>query len=146
MPTAGRLFAAIAFAIIGGYFAYRISPLFDEGQEPSFWYPLCVLAGVWAGWVVVGKRAGRGYSAAISNGLTGVAAQFFWIIFIVAFFDMINKSMRRSYDGPVEAVVNVFQLGMEYVMEMGSIELGLMALGAGAAGGVFAEYFAQRMP
>ena len=146
MPTAGRLFAAIAFAVIGAYFAFRIAPLFDEGQEPGFWYPLCVLAGVWSGWVVVGKRAGSGYSAAIGNGLTGIVAQFFWIIFLVSFFDMIQKSMRRSYDGPVEAIVNVFQLGMDYVLEMGSIELGLTALAAGAVGGLFAEFFALRMP
>ena len=59
MPTAGRLTAAIAFAVIGVYFASLISPLFDEAKEPVWWFPLCILAGVWSGWVVVGSRSGR---------------------------------------------------------------------------------------
>lgn len=146
MPTAGRLSAAIAFAVIGAYIATLISPLFEEGKQPQWWYPLCVLAGVWAGWVVVGKRAGRGYAAGFGNGITGVVAQVFWIFFIMSFVDMIRKSLRKSYDGPVEAVVNVFELMTDYGFSFYSPTLVAIILGCGVAGGIFAEFFAKRFP
>ena len=146
MPTAGRLFAAIAFAVLGAYLALIVSPLFQEGKQPSYWWPLCVATGVWSGCVVVGKRAGRGWSAAIGNGLTGVFALLFWVLFIISSADMIAKSLRRLYDGPVEAVVNVFQIIMDYVLEFGSVELAIQLLIGGAIGGLFAEFFARRLP
>ncbi|SEW11736.1 hypothetical protein SAMN04488515_1137 [Cognatiyoonia koreensis] len=146
MPTAGRLTAAIAFAVIGGYIATLISPLFEDGKQPSWWYPLCVLSGLWAGWVVVGKRAGRGYSSAVGNGITGVIAQCFWIIFLMSFADMIKKSLRKSYDGPVEAVVNVFEIMAEYGFAFWSPTLAGIIIGCGVAGGLFAEFFAKRFP
>ena len=146
MPTAGRLFGAIAFAVLGGVIAFLISPLFEEGKQPSYWYPLCVLTGVWSGWVVVGKRAGKGYSSGIGNGLTGVAALSFWILFLQSFVDMLGKSFRRSYDGPVEAVVNVFEIMIEYVQDFGSANLLVTVLVGGVIAGLFAEFFAKRLP
>jgi len=146
MPTAGRLAAAIALAVLGGYVAYLIFPLFDEGSAPSYLYPLCVLAGVWSGWVVIGKRAGRGYTSGLGNGITGVLAMVFWISFVMSAMDMISKSMRRSYDGPVEAIVNVFEIMLEYALELYTNEVGMvLAIGAVAAG-LFTEFFAKRFP
>ena len=146
MPTAGRLTAAFALAILGAIFAYQTLPLFKEGAQPGYWYPLCILCGVWAGWVVMGKRMGRGYSAAIGNGLTGVFAQVFWIFFILAGLDMLQKSMRRSYDGPIEAVIDVFQIGLDYAQDLFSVQLvGTLILGAILAA-FFSEFYAKRFP
>ena len=146
MPTAGRLTAAIALALLGGYLAWLSAPEFDEGAMPSYWYPLCILTGVWAGWVVMGKRAGRGYSAAVGNGITGVVAMVFWILFIHSFVLMIRKSLRRIYDGPIEAVIDVFQLSLELAQELFITDIGV-ALVAGAVGAAFfSEFYARRFP
>lgn len=146
MPTAARLAAAIAFAALGAYIAYVTAPMFEDGSMPSFWWPLCIGAGVWAGWFMVGKWAGRGTSAAIGNGLTGVMAQVFWIMFIYCFMIMIQKSLRRSYDGPVEAVVNVFEIIIEEAQFFYSLEFVGTLLAMGIAGGLFTEYFGKRYP
>ncbi len=146
MPTAGRLTAAFALAILGAYLAYLTAPLFDEGGLPGFWWPLCILAGVWAGWVVMGKRAGRGYSAAVGNGFTGVAAQAFWILFLTASADMLQKSMRRSYDGPIEAVIDVFQLMWEYIQDLGTQDVGVALVVGAIAAAFFSEFYAKRFP
>ncbi|MEY1555940.1 TrgA family protein [Yoonia sp. R2331] len=146
MPTAGRLTAALALALLGGYLAYLTSPLFEEGSLPGFWWPLCILAGVWAGWVVMGKRAGRGYSAAVGNGFTGVAAQVFWILFLTAGADMLQKSMRRSYDGPIEAVIDVFQLMWEYAQDLGTQEVGVALVVGAICAAFFSEFYAKRFP
>lgn len=144
MPTAARLTSAMALAVLGAYFAYITVPRFTEGSLPGFWYPLCIAAGVWAGWVVMGKRMGNGYSAAVGNGFTGVFAQVFWIFFILAFVDMLQKSMRRSYDGPVEALIDGAQIALEYGGELFSVDL-VIALVVGAiAAAFFSEFYAQR--
>jgi hypothetical protein len=146
MPTAGRLTAAIAFAVIGIYIATLISPLFEQDKEPLWWVPLCLAAGIWSGWVVVGSRAGKGYSAGIGNGITGVLAFAFWVLFLLSFADMIKKSLRQAYEGPVEAVVSVFELMGTYVLAFWSPTLIGLILICGVGGGLFAEYFAKRFP
>jgi len=146
MPTAGRLAAAVAFAAIGAYIAMLFGPLFQEGKEPSWWWPLCIGAGVWSGWVVVGKRAGRGYSSGIGNGLTGIAAHAFWIVFALSFADMIRRALRRSFDGPVEAIVGVFEIMGEYGQQFADVRAIGIVIICGAAGGLFTEFFAKRFP
>lgn len=146
MPTGGRLVGAICFAALGAYLALLAIPFFEDGQVPSFWWPLCILAGVWSGWVVVGKRVGQGYSAAIGNGLTGTATLIFWIIFVISFVDMIEKSFRRSYDDPLEAIVNVFELGIEHALRLGQMDVIVAALVGGVIGGIVTEFFGRRLP
>lgn len=146
MPTAGRLAGAIAFGVLGAYLAFITIPLFEEGKQPGYWWFLCIGAGVWSGWVVVGKRAGRGYGSGIGNGLTGVVAQVFWILFIFSSMVMLQKSLRRSYDGPVEAVVNIFELMIEHAMPFATSDV-LTAIGVGGVlGGLVAEYYGRRYP
>jgi len=144
MPTAGRLAGAVAFLILGLVLAYLCIPNFEEGQVPGWWLPMCGAIGVWAGWVVVGPRTGNGFSTGLGNGWTGVAAVIFWAIFLYSFFEMIKKSMRNSYDGPMEAVVNVFELMYQNVMQIGTVEIGIAALAGGAVAGLFAEFFGKR--
>jgi hypothetical protein len=145
MPTAGRLVGAITFALLGAYLAYLTAPLFKEGRIPSYWWPLTIGAGLWAGWVVVGARVGRGYRAAMGNGITGIAAQIFWILFVLSAVDMIKKSLRKSYDNPLEAVVNVFELGAEHAVVLGTKEVIVFAIAAAIVSAVLAEYFSRRI-
>ena len=144
MPTAGRLAGAFAFALLGAYLAYLTIPLFEEGRTPSYWWPLTIGAGFWSGWVVVGSRVGRGTSAAIGNGLTGIAAQLFWTLFLMSGVDMIKKAMRKSYDNVLEAIVNIFELGAEHAVNLGSMEVIVTALAGGVLCGFFAEFFGRR--
>ena len=144
MPTAGRLAGALAFAVLGAYLAQLTMPLFKEGRIPSYWLPLTIGAGLWAGWVVVGSRAGRGSRPAIGNGLTGAFAQVFWILFVISGVDMVKKSLRKSYDNPLEALVNVFELGAEHAIALGSSEVLVTIVVGGIIGGLFTEFFAKR--
>lgn len=146
MPTAGRLIGALSFAVLGAYLAFITAPLFEEGKTPAFWYPLSILAGLWAGWTIVGRRAGNGYSASVGLSLTGAASQAFWVLFIMSGYDMVKKSTRFAYDGPVEAVVNVFELGAEYALRFATSEVLLALIVGGVIAGLFTEFFARRYP
>ncbi len=146
MPTAGRLIGALCFAILGLLIAILTVPLFEEGKSPGFWFPLCFLAGVWAGWVVVGPKTGGGFSASVGISLTGVAIQVFWILFLMSGYDMIRKSMRRAYDGPVEAVINIFEIGGTYAIQFATFEVIATVLVGGVVAGLFTEFFSRIYP
>ena len=144
MPTAGRLFGAVTFALLGFAIAVYTAPIFEEGRLPSYWFVLGVAAGLWAGWVVVGKRAGNGDS--ISNGLTGGAALVFWVLFVTGFLIMIEKSMRGAYSGPVEAVVNVAQEMYDLALGLYSPTLIGIILGGSVLAGLVTGFFGKRLP
>ena len=144
MPTAARLTAAIFFGIVGYLFAQMASPYFPEAREPFYWYPLNVGVGAVVGWIVCGSRAGSGYSNALANGLTTGVGMLFWVYFLFCFHEMIRKSLRKSYDGPIEAVVNVFQLMLEWGEKFMIAELGiLMAVGSVVAA-LITEFVGRR--
>jgi len=146
MPTAGRLAAAIALGALGAYMASLMYPRLPGGTSVTYFWGLCIAAGLWAGWVVVGSRAGRGYVSATGNGLTGMMAMVFWVIFLLSFGDMIAKSMRRTYDGPVEAVVNVFEIMLDYGWLLYTNEIVLVLAGGAISVGLISEFFAKRYP
>ena len=144
MPTTGRLVGAICFGALGFYLGYLAHPFFEEGRIPHYWWFLCGASGAWSGWVVVGKNAGKGYSSAIGNGLTGGAALIFWILFIISFADMIDKSFRRSYNDPLEALVDVFQIGIEHALRLGQTDVVVAAFLGSVLLGIVTEFFGRR--
>ncbi len=146
MPTAGRLAAALAFFIYGWYIGLLASPFFPEANPPDFFIPLCVGIALICGWVVVGSRAGRGLSAAIGNGLTGAFVFTFWVVFLLSGYNMIRKSLRRLYDGPMEAIVDVFSLMFEMGQDFFDINLIVSIAVGGVICSFVSEYFAKRYP
>ena len=146
MPTAGKLAGAVAFFIYGWYLATLATPLFPESNPPDFFGPLCLGIGILCGWIIVGRRAGRGYNAAFGNGLTGAAAFVFWVIFLLSFHTMIQQALRRLYDGPMEALTDVFALMLEQGQDLADVNLIVNATVGGIVGAWITEYFAKRYP
>lgn len=146
MPTAGRLAAALVFFIYGWYIGILAGPFFPESNPPNYLIPLSTGIAFLCGWMVVGSRAGRGYNPAIGNGLTGAFAYSFWMVFLISSFNMIRKSLRRLYDGPMEAVVDVFRLMLKMGAEMLDANLIISVAVGGVICAFVAEYFAKRYP
>ena len=146
MPTAARMTAAILFGLLGYAFAIQASPFFPEAKEPQYWLPLNIAAGVVVGWLVCGTKAGNGYRPGLANGLTTVVASLFAVFFIMSFVDMIKKSLRRSYDGPIEAVVNVFEIMLEWVPVFLVQDLGILIFGGAIMAGLITEFVGKRLP
>lgn len=118
MPDAARLVAALSLAIIAFVISTQIIPLMPEGTDFGYFSLVNVGLGLVCGWVVMGKRAGRGITAAINNGITGAATLIFWGLFVQGCWEMFRLAMRNRYDGPFEAVGAIFQIGAEYGMIM----------------------------
>ena len=74
MPTMGRLVGAILFAGLAWYTSLLIIPLFPVGTNLGLFQEVNTFFGLIAGWTVAGPRAGLGYVAAFSYGLTALVA------------------------------------------------------------------------
>jgi len=144
MPTFARLTGAICFGLLAVYFAYSASPYFPEAKQPYFWFPLNAAVGVVCGWIIAGARPGRGYLTGIGAGITTGFAVIFWVFFLMSFYDMIKKSLRKSYDGPIEAVINVFQLMVDWLQVFAVADLGLLMLIGSAVAGFLVEFVGKR--
>lgn len=114
MPTAARLVAAICLALIAFIVSGQVIPLLPEGQDIGYFTWVNVGIGILCGWMIMGGRAGRGVTGAINNGITGVLAMVFWALFVQGAYEMVQRAMRNRYDGPFEAVLAIFELGVEY--------------------------------
>jgi hypothetical protein len=144
MPTAARLTASICFGALGLAFAFLALAYFEEARGPSYWFPLNGAVGVVVGWIVAGSRVGKGTGSAIGNGITAGMALLFWVFFLMSFAEMIDKSMRNSYDGPVEAVVGVFEIMGDYAVQFAIIELGVLMLIGSIIAGLVIEFAGSR--
>ncbi|REC58508.1 tellurium resistance protein [Rhodosalinus sediminis] len=147
MPTAAHLVAALILAAVGWFASELVKPVIEAATGRSAFPRLAIVnlvIGALAGWVVIGKRAGRGVSAAIGNGITGVATLVFWALFVQAAAEMVNRALARRYDGPMEAIAGVFELFVDYAAFLGDGQV-LTALAAGAlVAGLGAEFAARR--
>ncbi|MBO6853449.1 MAG: TrgA family protein [Marivivens sp.] len=146
MPTAGRLAGAITYGALALYLSELLRPVFEEeGLTLTFTLSNGVI-GVLVGWIIAGSRAGRGYPAAIGYGITAGVALVFWFAFVWSFLEMIERSLDKRYKGALEAVTDIFNLGMESVVEGATpVTIGTLVVGALMAA-LVTDFIGQRLP
>ncbi|MGI9389923.1 MAG: TrgA family protein [Boseongicola sp.] len=114
MPTGGKLVAAITFAALAYFVSDLVKPLLPEGSRVGLFSIINALIGMAMGWTIMGKGAGKSYRQSFGYGLTTFAATVFWALLCWAGYEMIRRSTRLYYDGPVEAMQEMAQLFLEY--------------------------------
>ncbi|QFT92859.1 hypothetical protein FIU86_08380 [Roseovarius sp. THAF9] len=144
MPTTGRGVAAILMAILAWYASEMFRPLMPEGTGFGWFNEVNVALGLLMGWVVIGSRLNYGYSNAIGAGLTGVGAMVFWALFLQSFNEMLRLALENRYDGPVEGIIAIFELGIDYLFTMWHIPLIVLLVGGGIVIGLVSEWVARR--
>ena len=144
MPTMGRLVGAILFAGLAWHTSFLIIPLFPVGTNLGLFQEVNTFFGLIAGWTVAGPRAGLGYVAAFSYGLTALVAMVVMALFFNSSVVMVEQSLRKRYDGPGEAVTDVFQMFVDHAIMMATPEIiGTLLIG-GIVGGLVTEFFGRR--
>ncbi|MEJ6641501.1 MAG: TrgA family protein [Octadecabacter sp.] len=144
MPTMGRLVGAILFAGLAWYTSLLIIPLFPVGTNLGLFQEVNTFFGLIAGWTVAGPRAGLGYVAAFSYGLTALVAMVVMALFFNSSVVMVEQSLRKRYDGPGEALTDVFQMFVDHAIMMATPEIiGTLLIG-GIVGGLVTEFFGRR--
>ena len=134
MPTAAKLAAALLFAGLAYYVSGLIKPIFAEEQPLPNLEMINLGFGLVIGWVVAGKRVGGGLRGAFGAGLTTSISLFLVCLFFNSAAEMISRSLRKHYDAPVEAVIAVFEL----MLEFGERILTPEVIGTSLIGGVLA--------
>ncbi|NOE26169.1 TrgA family protein [Ruegeria sp. HKCCD6157] len=131
MPTASRLVAAVCLVVLAFLVSGMVIDNGEEGKDYGYFTYVNMALGAICGWKIMGKRAGRGWTAGINNGLTGVASLVFWALFVQGCYRMFDLAMRNRYGGPFEAVMAIFSIGIDYGKQLIYPEI-LVALAIGA--------------
>jgi hypothetical protein len=144
MPTAARLMGAICLAIVGFVISGMVMPLMPESTDFGYFIPVNIVLGLLAGWFVMGPRAGRGITAAINNGLTGVFVLMLWGVSVQAINEMVRLAMRNRYDNAFEALTAAFQIGAEYAWLICTAPIGIALLICALLSGLITEFVGNR--
>lgn len=143
MLSAPRMVAAILLAAVGFLASELIKPLIESVSQFGRFSFVNAALGAVIGWTVIGGRVGRGVSAAIGNGITGAVALLFWGLFLHAGYEMLRLALRRRYDGPLEALNDMFRIGLDWVVMIATVPvLGMLFVG-GIIAAVLAEVSAR---
>jgi len=144
MPTMGRLIGAILFGALAWYTTLLIVPLFPERTPLGLFQEVNTVFGLIAGWTVAGPRAGTGYTAAVSYGLTTLVAMVVMALFFNSSVVMVEQSLRKRYDGPGEAITDVFEMFIEHGTMMMTPEIIVTLLVGSIGAGLLTEVFGSR--
>ena len=140
MPNAARLVAALSLALIAFIVSGLVMPLMPEGMDFGYFTWVNVGLGVLCGWIIMGKRAGRGITPAINNGVTGVLSLLFWRLFVQGAYEMFRQAMRNRFDGPFEALGAIFTIGFDYGLTIMVPSIIWTLLVGGVLAGLATEY------
>jgi hypothetical protein len=144
MPTAARLVSAICLAIVAYIISEMVKPLMPESTNFGYFVPVNIVLGLGVGWFVMGKRVGRGITAGINNGLTGVFVLMLWGLGVQSINEMVRLAMRNRYDGPFEAIVAVFQIGASWARDIATVDMGIALVVSAVIVGLIAESAGKR--
>ena len=144
MPTAGKLIGAIVFAALAYFITDLIKPLLPEGSRVGWFSPANALVGLAMGWTIMGRCAGKTYRQSFGFGLTTLAATVFWCLVVWSGYEMLRRSMRMYYDGPVEALQEMAQLMIDYAKLAAVNEVIIPAIVGALFVSWLTEFFARR--
>ena len=144
MPTSARLTAAVCYGLLAWLVSGMVIEAMPERENWGNFQPFNAMIGLVVGWFIVGKRVRVDYVTAMGIGFTGMVAAVFWVIFFHSFNEMLSLSMDRRYDGPIEAIVSVFQIGIKYATHLVQLPIIATLVVGGLMSGVIAEYVDRR--
>ncbi len=144
MPTTAKLVSAIVFALVAALAAQVYIPLLPDGTQTGLLIPVCAGLGLAIGWMTMGSNVGRPYLESMATGIRTTVTILFAAVLVFAVYQMMLRSTRMLYDGPMEALLAVFAIMLEYGRLMGDRSfIGVLALG-GILGGLLAEFTGRR--
>lgn len=144
MPTAAKLVAAVCFAAVGWLAANAHIPALQAGAPIGAFREITALIGLIVGWTVMGGLVGKGYGEAAGSGLRTSVTLVFFALLGFSTYHMILQSTKMVYDGPMDAVLGIFDYMMENGAAMATVSvLGVLGIG-GILGGVAAEWASRK--
>ncbi len=144
MPTAAKLFSAVAFALVAFFTAEVFKPHMPEGTQFGLFSPVSAIIGLLCGWRVMGRSVGRGYVESANGGLKTALVMLLYALFIFSTEEMLVLAFRREYHSPMEAVIGIVSLGVDFVGKLFVPDVLAVLLLGGALAGCLAEWANRR--
>lgn len=144
MLTASRVVAGVVFAIVTWFACEFVKFNFPEDTNSGLFSELSAALAFVLAWRIAGPNQRLGYKAAISNGLTTSVAIVICVTFLHSGIEMIRKSMKMHYDGPMDAIVGMFKLAGENAMIAATQNPILTMVIGGVIGGIAVEWSSRR--
>ncbi len=144
MPTAAKLFAALAFAVLGFFAAQILKPHMPPGTQFGNFSFYCALIGLVSGWRVMGPAAPGGWWNSINAGVRTAAVMVAVALLIFSIYGMLILAFRRNYDGPMEAIVGIFGVAVDYLRNILVWDMVAVLIVGGGLAGMLAEWAARR--
>jgi hypothetical protein len=144
MPTAAKLVAALFFAFLGYLAADMVKPLLPPGTQVAVFSPMCALIGLACGWKMAGERAGGGMWPSAGYGVTTSMLIVFWALVVFSGNEMLRRSVRRHYDGAVDAIMGMVQIAIDNIFMIATPTVIATLVLGGLFGGYLAEFAARR--
>ncbi len=144
MPTGAKAMAAICFAVVGWLVANAYVPNMPEATSVGYFREYVGVLGALVGWKVMGNSVGKGYWAAIGSGCKTVVVLIIVALLLFGLYEMLQESVRMRYDGPIEAILDVFNRMM--IRSVPLLSVSVLAAGAigGAVAGLLTENASRR--
>lgn len=144
MWTAAKLVAGLLLAGLCWYGSELVKPLLPEGFDPRRMSEVNAIVGFLVGWSFMGARVRGGLTAAISYGFTGSILAALWCLAVDSTLEMLRLSFRGQYDGPIEAIMDIFDMMLQYGQLMLTPSVLVVLLGGGVIVGIIAEFTSRR--
>ena len=144
MPTSARLAAAVCYGVLAWIVSGMMIEVVPEKENWGNFQPFNALVGLVVGWFIVGKRVRVDYVTAMGIGFTGMVAAVFWVLFLHSCNTMLSLSLDRRFDGPVEAILSVFKIGIDYSTYLVHVHIIVTLVVGGILSGMIAEYVDRR--
>jgi hypothetical protein len=139
MPTGAKAMAAVNFAVVGWMMANAYVPNMPEAATVGYFRELTGLLGAIIGWRVMGRSVGKGYVGAIGSGWKTVLVLVFFALLLFGIYEMLMQSVKMRYDGPFEAIIDVFKMMLERSEPLLSLGVVLVAAIGGGIAGILTE-------
>lgn len=144
MTNAARLVAALCLALTAFIVSGQIMSVMPDGTGFGYFTYVNMLLGIVCGWKIMGKRAGRGITAAVNNGLTGAVALMFWGLFVQGSYEMFRQALRNKYGGPFDALSAIFTIAIDYGLTILVPHVVFTLLLGGILSGLATEYASRK--
>jgi hypothetical protein len=146
MPTGAKAMAAAGFAVVGWITAHVYVENMPVATSVGYLREITALLGAIIGWRVMGNSVGKGYLRSIGSGWKTMIVLVFFTLLTFGLYEMLQLSVRMRYDGPIEAILDVFQRMLDRSFPLASIPvLSVMLIGGGIAG-MLSENANRRWP
>ena len=108
LPTGAKAMGAATFAVVGWLMANAYVPSMPEASAVGYFREMTALLGAIIGWRVMGRSVGKTYLDAIGSGWKTVIVLVFYALLLFSTYEMLLDSVKMIYEGPIEAIADVF--------------------------------------